>query len=244
MRSPSYRLRYVAKWGNASSCRSETSRSNDQTEEKTKGEDAEDGEITGSTEKTDDTEEPKTSGTGKTVPEIWNREWPSNVDLPSSYDYREHERAPKIGNQGFLGTCWAFASLTALESTLLPKQKETFSVDHMSMHNHFLLGQDEGGEYTMSMAYLLSWEGPVWESEDPYGDGFSPDGLKAREHVQEIQILPSKDYEAIKKAVYLEGGVQSSFIRPCGIMKASLFITIVIPIPIVISVRKSPTMIL
>ena len=65
---------------------SETSRSNDQTEEKTKGEDAEDGEITGSTEKTDDTEEPKTSGTGKTVPEIWNREWPSNVDLPSSYD--------------------------------------------------------------------------------------------------------------------------------------------------------------
>ena len=62
----------------------------------------------------------------------------------------------------------------------------------------------------MSMAYLLSWEGPVWESEDPYGDGFSPDGLKAREHVQEIQILPSKDYEAIKKAVYLEGGVQSS----------------------------------
>ena len=189
---------------------SETSRSNDQTEEKTKGEDAEDGEITGSTEKTDDTEETKTSGTGKTVPEIWNREWPSNVDLPSSYDYREHERAPKIGNQGSLGTCWAFASLTALESTLLPKQKETFSVDHMSMHNHFLLGQDEGGEYTMSMAYLLSWEGPVWESEDPYGDGFSPDGLKAREHVQEIQILPSKDYEAIKKAVYLEGGVQSS----------------------------------
>ena len=120
---------------------SETSRSNDQTEEKTKGEDAEDGEITGSTEKTDDTEETKTSGTGKTVPEIWNREWPSNVDLPSSYDYREHERAPKIGNQGFLGTCWAFASLTALESTLLPKQKETFSVDHMSMHNHFLLGR-------------------------------------------------------------------------------------------------------
>ena len=222
---------------------SETSRSNDQTEEKTKGEDAEDGEITGSTEKTDDTEETKTSGTGKTVPEIWNREWPSNVDLPSSYDYREHERAPKIGNQGSLGTCWAFASLTALESTLLPKQKETFSVDHMSMHNHFLLGQDEGGEYTMSMAYLLSWEGPVWESEDPYGDGFSPDGLKAREHVQEIQILPSKDYEAIKKFIW-KAVCKVPFIRPCGIMKASLFITIVIPIPIVISVRKSPTMIL
>lgn len=108
------------------------------------------------------------------------------------------------------------------------------------MHNHFLLGQDEGGEYTMSMAYLLSWEGPVWESEDPYGDGFSPDGLKAREHVQEIQILPSKDYEAIKKQFIWKAVCKVPFIRPCGIMKASLFITIVIPIPIVISVRKSP----
>ena len=98
-------------------------------------------------------------------PVIWNRKMPEDVVLPASYDYREHGRAPKIGNQGSLGTCWAFASLTALESTLLPDQKETFSVDHMSMHNHFLLGQDEGGEYTMSMAYLLSWEGPVWESE-------------------------------------------------------------------------------
>ena len=56
----------------------------------------EDGEITGSTEKTDDTEETKTSGTGKTVPEIWNREWPSNVDLPSSYDtesMKEHQKS-------------------------------------------------------------------------------------------------------------------------------------------------------
>lgn len=91
---------------------SETSRSNDQTEEKTKGEDAEDGEITGSTEKTDDTEETKTSGTGKTVPEIWNREWPSNVDLPSSYDYREHERAPKNRKSGLfrhlLGLCFPY----------------------------------------------------------------------------------------------------------------------------------------
>ena len=44
----------------------------------------------------------------------------------------------------------------------------------MSMHNNYTLGQDEGGEYTMSMAYLLGWQGPVWESEDPYGDGVSP----------------------------------------------------------------------
>lgn len=141
---------------------------------------------------------------------IWNRKLNTDIELPSSYDYRKEGRAPQIGNQGSLGTCWAFASLTALESTLLPDVRETFSVDHMTMHNNFLLSQDDGGEYTMSMAYLLAWQGPVLESQDPYGDGISPDGLAPCVHVQEIQLLPARDYKAIKAAVYTVGGVQSS----------------------------------
>ena len=152
------------------------------------------------------------SSTGSSTTGVyqWNRLDTANIKLPSAYDYRKTGRAPQIGNQGSLGTCWAFASLTALESSLLPGKSMTFAVDHMSMHNSFLLGQDEGGEYTMSMAYLLAWQGPVLESQDPYGDGVSPDGLTPSVHVQEIQVLPSKDYEAIKRAVYLRGGVQSS----------------------------------
>lgn len=143
-------------------------------------------------------------------PYTWNREENRDAQLPASYDYRAAGRAPRIGNQGSLGTCWAFASLKALESSLLPEDQTTFSVDHMSIYNSFLLSQDEGGEYPMAMAYLLSWQGPVRESEDPYGDGYSPEGLKPCKHVQEIQILPSKDYESIKRAVYLRGGVQSA----------------------------------
>ena len=152
------------------------------------------------------------SSTGSSTTGVyrWNRLDMANIKLPSAYDYRKTGRAPQIGNQGSLGTCWAFASLTALESSLLPGKSMTFAVDHMSMHNSFLLGQDEGGEYTMSMAYLLAWQGPVLEEEDPYGDGYSPDGLSPACHVQEIQVLPEKDYEAVKRAVYLYGGVQSS----------------------------------
>lgn len=130
--------------------------------------------------------------------------------LPYTYDYREAGRAPEVKNQGSLGTCWAFASLMALESRLLPEEHISFSEDHMSLNNSFQMLQNEGGEYTMSMAYLLAWQGPVPEREDPYGDGYSPPGLEAVKHVQEIQILPSKDYEAIKKAVFFCGGVQSS----------------------------------
>ena len=147
---------------------------------------------------------------GDGFPYTWNRGRGADIRLPESYDYRKTGRAPQIGNQGSLGTCWAFASLTALESSLLPTDRETFAVDHMTMHNSFLLGQDEGGEYTMSMAYLLAWQGPVPESEDPYGDGYSPDNLKPSKHVQEIQVLGPKDYDAVKRAVYLKGGVQSS----------------------------------
>lgn len=130
--------------------------------------------------------------------------------LPSAYDYREEGRAPRVKNQGTLGTCWAFASLMALENRLLPEERFDFSEDHMSLKNSFHMDQNDGGEYTMSMAYLLAWQGPVLESQDPYGDEASPEGLKPSKHVQTIEVLPAKDYEEIKKAIFFYGGVQSS----------------------------------
>lgn len=130
--------------------------------------------------------------------------------LPAAYDYRLVGRSTRVRDQGNYGTCWSFASLTALETALRPGKAVEFSADHMSLHNGFSLNQSEGGEYTMSMAYLLGWQGPVLEEQDPYGDGISPDGLKPAVHVQEIQILPPKDYEAIKEAVFFTGGVQTS----------------------------------
>lgn len=131
--------------------------------------------------------------------------------IPYRYSYVETGRVPEVRNQGNLGTCWAFASLTAIESTLLPKENYEFSADHMSMNNYFNLEQHSGGDYTMSMAYLLAWQGPVLERDDPYGDGITTDGLKAVKHVQEAQIIESKDYETIKKMIFKYGGVQSSF---------------------------------
>lgn len=146
--------------------------------------------------------------------EEYSLEMTSNIgeqrDLPYAYDYRETGRAPRVKNQGTLGTCWAFASLMAMESRLLPEEALDFSEDHMSRRNSFHMDQNDGGEYTMSMAYLLAWQGPVFEADDVYGDNYSPAGLKPVKHVQGIQILPEKDYEAIKRAVYYYGGVQSS----------------------------------
>ena len=130
--------------------------------------------------------------------------------LPTSYDLRDKYRISAIRNQGKYGTCWAFAATSAMESMLLPEQAYLFSVDHMSMSNAFNVTQYDGGDYTMGMAYLAAWQGPVYETDDPYGDDETDDTLTAVKHVQEIRIVAAKDFAAIKEAVFKYGGVQSS----------------------------------
>ena len=130
--------------------------------------------------------------------------------LPYKYDLREQQRVTGVKDQGALGTCWAFATLTALESTLLPEENLSFAEDHMTLCNSFSQGQNDGGDYTMSMAYLASWQGPVLAEDDPYGDGKTDPSLKAVKHVQEMQVMESGDQQKIKEAVFKYGGVQTS----------------------------------
>lgn len=130
--------------------------------------------------------------------------------LPASYDLRIRQRISEIRNQGKYGTCWAFGALTAMESALLPEASYLFSVDHMSMSNSFNVTQFDGGEYTMGMAYLAAWQGPVYEKDDPYGDGETNGDLRPVKHVQEMRVIASKDIAAIKEAVFKYGGVQTS----------------------------------
>ena len=130
--------------------------------------------------------------------------------IPTKYDLRERLRVSNVRNQGSNGTCWSFAALGAIESALMPEEKYQFSVDHMTLMNGFNLSQQDGGEYTMGMAYLASWKGPVLAETDPYGDGKTDESLETVKHVQEMQIIGAKDYEKIKEAVFRYGGVQTS----------------------------------
>lgn len=130
--------------------------------------------------------------------------------LPTQFDLRDYGRLGNVADQQEFGTCWAFASLKALESSMLPEQQMSFSADHMSMRNSFSSDQNSGGEYTMGMAYLTAWQGPVLEKDDPYGDGISPDGIAPVGHVQEIQLLETKNLQEIKEAIFKSGAVQTS----------------------------------
>ncbi len=130
--------------------------------------------------------------------------------LPELYDLRTFGKVSSIRNQHDIGACWAFATLGAIESALLPDQLYDFSEDHMSITHGYNLTQDEGGDFQISLAYLARWSGPIYEIEDPYGDGITNEGAVAAIHVQEALILPEKDFKAIKRAVMAYGGVQTS----------------------------------
>lgn len=135
---------------------------------------------------------------------------PESSILPYRYSYVDKNKNTVVRKQGNLGTCWATSALTALETTLMPEENFYFSADHMSLNNSFNLKQYEGGSSTMSTAYLLAWQGPVLEEDDPYGDGETNSDLTAVKHVQEVQMIESKDLQKIKEMVYKYGGVQTS----------------------------------
>ena len=81
------------------------------------------------------------------------------LSFPARYDSRDYGRAPDVRNQGSLGTCWAVAAVSALEASLLPEEHLRFSADHLSLQNGYAKSQDDGGAYTMTMAYLTAWTG-------------------------------------------------------------------------------------
>lgn len=130
--------------------------------------------------------------------------------LPDVYDLRSQNRLTEVRNQAHIGACWAFATLGALESCLSKDVLYDFSEDHMSLTHGYNLSQNDGGDFQISLAYLARWSGPVYESEDAYGDGYANLNAKAVVHVQEAKILPKNDLSAIKRSVMTYGGVQAS----------------------------------
>ena len=131
--------------------------------------------------------------------------------IPTKYDYRTDGRMGMVKDQESHSTCWAFAALTALESTILPDRVRDYSEKNMTLNNGYLVSLMSGGDYSMAMSYLAAWRGPILEdSEVGYGAYDTPTDVMPDVHVQEIQLIKGKDLDAIKKAAFLYGGVETS----------------------------------
>ncbi|WP_244971328.1 lectin like domain-containing protein [Vallitalea guaymasensis] len=128
------------------------------------------------------------------------------------FDLREEGNVTSVKDQKELGTCWAFAALGSIESSLLKQTGEIydFSEDNVSLKHGYNLTQDQGGDFMLALAYFARWSGPIMESDDVYGDGISSQDVKSVKHLQEAYFIPADNFETIKDTVKNYGGVHTS----------------------------------
>jgi C1A family cysteine protease len=139
-------------------------------------------------------------------------------ETPAALDLREAGKLSLVRDQGRWGTCWAFASLASLESSLLPATATDYSENNLVQRSGFALGYDGGGNSLMAAAYLLRWDGPVAEADDPYVPYATPDPSPAdatvRAHVHEVLNLPARrsatDNADLKWAVMTYGAAYTT----------------------------------
>ncbi len=120
-------------------------------------------------------------------------------ELRERYDLREHGRVSAIRNQGSLSACWAYAAVSALESSLLPEQNVTLSPDLLANHNTYGITSEDPGTYMVAVSTMLSWQAPIRENE-----------TEAALHLQEVHFYTGEDRDAVKWAVFRDGGVSTS----------------------------------
>jgi C1A family cysteine protease len=149
------------------------------------------------------------------------------ISLPATYDLRAAagvSHLTPVRDQGQTGTCWAFATVGALESALMPGRSWDFSEDNMVNRNGFTVDDpyQNGGSLEMGEAYLARWAGPVTETVDPFDKpGVNPAG-PVRKHVQGFVLLsPRADFatdttanDAIKAALLQYGAVATQMYFP------------------------------
>ena len=90
-------------------------------------------------------------------------------------------------------------------------------MDHATLCNGFNMTQNDGGEYTMEWYILRRWKGPVYEKDDPYGDNQTNEDLTAVKHVQEIQIIESKDMKRSRKLYSNTAEYRHPFTMHCAV---------------------------
>lgn len=137
-------------------------------------------------------------------------------DLPTEFDLRTQGTLPPVRQQHPFGTCWAFATMAALETALTPQSSRDLSEDHLVNYSGFGYDDpyDNGGDYTNSLAYLLRGAGPVPEAADAYPTPEVTLDATVVEAVQDVMLLPGFSAqgvtEAVKTFVMQHGGVATS----------------------------------
>ena len=145
------------------------------------------------------------------------------TSYPTTFDLRTLGRVSPVKNQNPNGTCWAFATYSSLESTLMPATPTpNFSEKNLVNLAGFIMPgsvEDAGGNAKMSNAYLARWNGPVNSSTDPYpavpGTWNNSNTYPPVKHVQNVVFFPGRtsrtDNDNIKGGLTRWGALYTVF---------------------------------
>ncbi len=123
-------------------------------------------------------------------------------ELPEKFDLRTYGWVSPVKNQGFMGACWAFANMAALESALLRYANVSYSLSVNNVQNSMLKYSKygstsvvEGAGINEAITYLVDWMGIYPEEYDGYDElgkisslFITPEDI----HIQNVVVVPAR----------------------------------------------------
>lgn len=144
--------------------------------------------------------------------------------IPSAYSLLDYNLVTIPKDQQSSGNCWAFTAISVLESAILKASGPYLDLSEENMKNliarysdyGWTMDTNDGGYDNMPYGYLVSWLGPVLESDDPFDDYSTLSPIfNSVMHVQNIKFLKRDNFldnDEIKKAIMTYGAVGTSML--------------------------------
>lgn len=159
-------------------------------------------------------------------------------DIPSSYDARTDGLVTSVKDQGFDGSCWAFAATSCVESSIIKSGLADNTVDLSEGHllwfaknnlttdaSDRTYGDGEnsdlntarkiGGTWMDSVSTYARGSGPVYDADYPYSVGTWPDSdrYSAEFRLTDCSLIKNEaaNISQIKRAIMDNGSVKTSY---------------------------------
>jgi C1A family cysteine protease len=136
--------------------------------------------------------------------------------LPSSFDLRTENKVTPVKDQGNCGSCWAFAALASLESTIMPTTTD-FSEQFIIDTHGFSWGPCAGGFELMAIADIAA-HGAVAQNSNTYEYLWPtgpvpalPQSVWANAYLNQVELIPAGlDSKGNPVTVYTKEAVYGS----------------------------------
>lgn len=164
----------------------------------------------------------------------------TNSSLPAKYDSRDYGIVTAVKNQYSTGSCWAFAAVSAAETSLLKKglgksDSLDLSEAHLTWFGLRSLVSDrndptngdgifspspytDGGNWVRSVFALARWSGAQSEENAPFypfpvlmGNYPESERYSSAAHLQNSSYIPPSDRDGIKNAIISCGSITVSY---------------------------------